>query len=147
MTWPFLHVSTSTAKSASQNQYLDQYLLNLSEMQQTCPDNWSAIGNSMMSAPQITGGVVHLDEVTPQGGKMQLYVIVQDPDGLPDISSVKLMYYNIDLGLSFTDMGNGIFGLEYDWPAGIPAGDYALEVQAFDSAGNSSNVWPYWEVR
>ena len=146
--WPFLHVSSSTtAKSAHNDDFLDQYLLELSRHQDPSDAFPQSVSNSMLSSPQITGGTIHLDQVTSQGGKMQLYVIVQDPDGLSDIDRVKLMFYNIDLGIDFSDMGNGIYGLEYDWPAGIPTGEYILEVQAFDFAGNSSNLWPYWEVQ
>ncbi|MBN1551513.1 hypothetical protein JW979_08590 [bacterium] len=140
VSWPFLHVSQTGTQTFKPSQ---SELLNILTSAQPVSGSMASAGSN----PVITGGAYWSNDVTESGGMMRLYVTLQDPDGYDDITTVKLMYYGIDLRMYFTNLGNGIYGLEFNWPAGIPAGDYILEVQALDKSGNVSNVWPYWETK
>lgn len=103
----------------------------------------AAIGNAPVLALAGYGGSV-VD--SQHGGSLTLVAMAADADG--DLSEVQVLYSGLDTGLRLSDQGGGVFALPSPLLLGpLPPGDYPIELEAMDLAGNRSRRWPYLEAR
>ncbi len=82
-----------------------------------------------------------------QGGTVTILVVAADPDGAADIRDVEIFYGGMPTGVNLLDLGDGVFMT--DIPVGpemMPAGEYLLELAAWDVSGNRSLIWPYLTI-
>jgi len=89
------------------------------------------------------------------GGSFTLIALVQDPQGLEDIDRVMFYYDDIDTTVQLFDdgasgdfaAGDGIYGAQATIPReALAAGTYLIQLKAFDTEGNASDLWPYLAV-
>ncbi|MBN1296199.1 lamin tail domain-containing protein, partial [bacterium] len=88
--------------------------------------------------------------ITAEGGGD--FTLLAVTTGSAPVTVVELYYYGLPTGVYLMDdgrnndfsAGDGVFGLSFHVNAGtFPAGDYALQLRAFDVLGNRSDLWPY----
>ncbi|MBN2209190.1 MAG: hypothetical protein JW759_07830 [Candidatus Coatesbacteria bacterium] len=81
------------------------------------------------------------------GGRVNLYALVQDPDGLDDIERVEIYHDDVATGLVLDEVSPGLYNIGVDVGPGLASGQYLFEVRASDRMGNSSAYFPYFAVR
>ncbi len=86
----------------------------------------------------------YLDESA--GGSLSIMAVIADPDGDP-VKGVSLYYEGQPAGVTEEfDTQESLIIWEYgplDLPAGIPYGEFLLELAAWDEKGETGTLWPY----
>ncbi len=108
------------------------------------------------SAPFIMlAGYYDTDITEEEGGTFKMIAYVYDPDGPQDVVKVEIYYQGMPTGVLLYDDGqHGDFGAnDQVWgfvaevpPNTVPAGEYLLELKAFDAENNESDLWPYLTI-
>ena len=149
--WPFLHVESESYYSKSESLLNFNYRGTINRFKKEVDfiskylPYFKATNND---SPMIIFGSYFNTYISEtEGGQLQLFVSIIDPDGISDINEVEIYYEGIPTGIYLEDIGNNFYGVIIDMPPGIPSGDYLLNVRAKDYSNNLSNDWPYWEVR
>ncbi len=105
-------------------------------------------GVSGSRGPSIIGaGYADTHITNEHGGRLNLYAMVQDPDGLDDVERVEIYYNGVATGLVLEEVLPGVFHTGIDVGPGLAPGQYLLELRASDRMGNTSSYFPYFAVR
>ena len=105
-------------------------------------------GVSGSGVPKIIAAGYADSSITHQeGGKLSLYAMVEDPDGLDDIERVAVRCSDVPGSLDLDEILPGIYYTQIDVGPGLKQGQYLLELRASDRMGNVSAVSPYFAVR
>ncbi|MBN2054080.1 hypothetical protein JW905_04120 [bacterium] len=138
--WPYLTVTGTTA-AGSPPMTIDDVRTRMSDYLTV----HGYIGEGARASSSILLGGYYQTEVTPQGGEMTLFV--QIPGAAGTVNTVELGYDGLPLGIFLEPVGLDFYVVSMEFGAGIPVGRYMLTVQAYESTGGISNLWPYWEIR
>lgn len=95
----------------------------------------------------IAAGFADTHITHQNGGRLNLYAMVQDPDGLDDVESVEIYYNGVGTGLVLDEVSPGIFHTGIEIGPGLEPGQHLLEVRASDRMSNTSSYFPYLGVR
>ena len=105
-------------------------------------------GVSGSGVPKIVAMGYGDSEITCQeGGMLNIYAMVEDPDGLDDIEQVTARCNDLPGSFGLDEILPGIYHTQIDVGAGVKQGQYILELRASDRMGNVSAVSPYFAVR
>lgn len=106
------------------------------------------------SAPVIMmAGYMDTDISWRYGGIFRMLAWVWDVEN--DVETVEIYYEGLPTGVFLYDDGNNgdfeagdsLFGLSIEIPPQtLTPGDYQLELRAFDSMDNASDLWPYLTI-
>lgn len=104
----------------------------------------------------MVGGYWDTQISATSGGLLTLICYVSDPDGQDDIAGVELYYNQQPTGAFLMDngqmgdfaAGDYVYGIQAQIAAPdlLPAGQYLLELVAYDHSGNQSDMWPYLTI-
>ncbi len=149
MVWPYYTCFDSVPQAEAQFSYGPQVPV----------EPWWQLAASAGRAdsPQIwLAGYMDTLSSTHSGGRLTLLALVQDPDGLQNVSSVELLYEGMGTGVYLVDdgqqgdfgAGDGIFGLTVQIPdyEVLAPGNYLFGLRARDRNGNTSDPWPYLTI-
>ncbi len=102
----------------------------------------------------LIGGYGESEISSDEGGLLTIRALIQDDVAPFDVAGASLYYEGLPTGLNLEDdglhgdfdAGDGVFGLQFEIPAGFPSSDYIFEIIAWDEAGNYSAMWPYLTI-
>ncbi|MBN1591683.1 MAG: hypothetical protein JW941_00380, partial [Candidatus Coatesbacteria bacterium] len=111
---------------------------------------WFETGDEDSRAPAVLAGGFMQSQVLDAGDYLQ---IVAKPQAFGDgnsIATVELVFEGSPLGIFLndegqsgdSDAGDGIYSLLFMTPAGMPSGEYILQIVATDDLGQVSAPWP-----
>lgn len=95
----------------------------------------------------IAGGYANTLITHEDGGQLDLYALVYDPDEQGDINLVEIYYDGLPTGLYLDEEQPGIYHLGFHLGPGLTPGLYLLSVRAADHFRNASAAFPYFAVR
>lgn len=107
------------------------------------------------SGPFIYAAGYNMSAISTESGGM-LNMVAMAIDYQAQITGVELYFAGMPTGLMLKDdgksgdfaAGDGIYGMNFNLTAGsMPPMDYQLELKAYNSAGQESDLWPYLVVR
>ena len=82
-----------------------------------------------------------------EGGALEMFALVRDPDGADDIDEVELYYGGNPTGVLLSEVAPELFFLSQKIEPGLFSGIYLLSLSARDKEGNTSAHSPFFSVR
>lgn len=129
----------------SQSNWYRDYLIELESFNSADPGD---------EPPYIyMAGYLDTEITFTNGGTLKMLAYVVDLDS--EVTRVEIYYEGMPTGVFLLDDGNhsdygandGLWGFSAQIPPGsVPAGEYLLELRAFDSENNASDLWPYLTI-
>jgi hypothetical protein len=97
----------------------------------------------------LLAGFAQTSVSSSSGGEMHILAFPSHTDGLDFIDHIELLYHGESTGLYLMDdglsgdfsAGDGIFGLRFKVPPGIPSGQYGFSLRVVDIEGHTSDGW------